>query len=171
LPSVEVDETTDGYLAFAALVAGLTKGEVVAQLVDLYRASDPHQSAEGSASTEGIPIHADYDGYRTIALFYSAPPRVEITEGPLAGGKFKSPSEAARAVVTHFKPSVSPHRNGWAFWVVTATGRRLETIRRSRGAEFYTELGHKGGGKENNPGNFANRSRDEIVRDRASVSY
>ena len=38
-----------------------------------------------------------------------------------------------------------------------------EKVAEERGSEFYSEIGHKGGksqGKENNPGNFANR-RDE----------
>jgi general stress protein YciG len=38
-----------------------------------------------------------------------------------------------------------------------------EKVARERGSEFYSEIGQKGGhsqGKENNPGNFANRTEE-----------
>ena len=36
-----------------------------------------------------------------------------------------------------------------------------EKVRDERGPEFYSEIGQKQG-KENNPGNFANRPKDEV---------
>jgi general stress protein YciG len=36
-----------------------------------------------------------------------------------------------------------------------------EKVKEERGAEFYSEIGQKQG-KENNPGNFANRPKDEV---------
>jgi general stress protein YciG len=45
-------------------------------------------------------------------------------------------------------------------------GQKAEkTIKQKFGKDFYAEIGHKGGesqGKENNPGNFANRSKKEV---------
>ncbi|GAB3856413.1 hypothetical protein GCM10029963_52730 [Micromonospora andamanensis] len=57
------------------------------------------------------------------------PGRVEITAGPLAGQVFKTPSQAARAIVGHYKPEVSPHRNGWSFFVIEETGAPLQILR------------------------------------------
>jgi hypothetical protein len=42
---------------------------------------------------------------------------------------FRTPSEAARKVVAEINPGVSPHRNGWSFWVISATGAPLQAIR------------------------------------------
>lgn len=45
-------------------------------------------------------------------------------------------------------------------------GQKAEkTIKQQYGKDFYAEIGQKGGraqGKENNPGNFANRSKREV---------
>ena len=41
-------------------------------------------------------------------------------------------------------------------------GRRGgEKVREERGSEFYSEIGKKQG-KENNPGNFANRPKEDV---------
>lgn len=127
MPHVEVDDDTDGYLEFAANIAGLTKGEVVARLVEQARAvvSPQPEAAEPSA----VRVHADYAGHRTTALFTPGPGRIEITSGPLAGQVYRTPSEAARRVIKRYKPGVSGSRNGWSFWVVTGTGAQLQSLR------------------------------------------
>jgi hypothetical protein len=125
---IEVDAETDRYLEFAARVAKISKGEVIARLVsgeELSTASGP------PPPVLGIPIHADYEGRRTHGMFVPGPGRVEIVDGPLAGKTFRTPSEAARAVVHDAKPSVSPHRNGWSFWTVSASNAPLQSIRYS----------------------------------------
>jgi len=126
MANVEIDDTTDQYLEFAANIAGLTKGQVIAQLV----ASVRTPTSTPAADHDGIAIHADYDGHRTRARFIPGPGRIEITDGPLEGAAYRTPSEAARAVVGHYKPTVSPHRNGWAFWIITANNQALQSIRR-----------------------------------------
>jgi hypothetical protein len=126
MPTVEIDEDTDRYLSFAARVAQISKGAVVARLV----AGDRPQAPSVEPGDSRVAVHADYAGYRTAAMFVPGPARVEIVDGPLAGQVFRSPSEAARAVVSHYRPTVSAHRNGWSFWIVTATGLPLQAIRR-----------------------------------------
>jgi hypothetical protein len=126
MATIKVDEETDRYLEFAAKIAGVTKGEVVARLV---AASSVSAGPPSEQRVDTVAIHADYDGHRTNARFVPGPGRIEIADGPLAGKSYKTPSEAARAVVTHFRPEVSPQRNGWIFWVVTATGAPLQSIR------------------------------------------
>jgi hypothetical protein len=48
---------------------------------------------------------------------------------PLSRSVSRRPEAAARAVVSHYRPTVSAHRNGWAFWTVTATHIPLQNIR------------------------------------------
>lgn len=122
---VEIDDVTDEYLEFAARIAGISKGRVIAQLVNLSKAT---ASTTGS-EPDGVEIYADYAGHRTAARFIPGPGRIEITDGPLAGTEYKTPSEAARAVVGKYKPGVSPHRNGWSFWILSNSEVPLQTIR------------------------------------------
>ncbi|MEU2614463.1 hypothetical protein ABZ570_23205 [Micromonospora sp. NPDC007271] len=131
MPSIDVDDDTDRYLAFAASVSGLTKGQVVARLVADARAraeSSPGAS-RGEKEPAAVSVYADYAGHRTYASFIPGPGRIEITSGPLAGQTFKTPSQAARQIVQHYNPEVSPHRNGWNFFLLAETGAPLQTLR------------------------------------------
>ncbi|OZV79747.1 hypothetical protein CA850_16905 [Micromonospora echinospora] len=128
MPQIDVDEETDSYLAFAAALAGLTKGQVVARLVKQVQGA---AALSGGAETEpaSVRIYADYAGHRTFGLFVPGPGRIEITSGPLEGETFRTPSEAAREIVKHYNPGVSPHRNGWGFFFVAANGAPLQSLR------------------------------------------
>lgn len=132
--TIEVDEQTYRSLEFAARMSGSTAGEVVARLVAA--ASMPASvSAEGKEQTEDgreVGVYVDYEGHRTHGVYSRDTTRIDITSGPLAGRSFKTPTGAARAVVAHYKPGVSPNRNGWSFWVIDdGSGKFLQSIRRS----------------------------------------
>lgn len=124
---IEVDEATHRSIEFAAKMAGVSTGEVVARLVA--QTSVPG-TADGSAQDESVAIYADYEGRRTQGRFDSRTHRVDITSGPLAGKSYKTPSGAAIAVVSHYNPTINPNRNGWGFWVLDdGSGRLLRTLR------------------------------------------
>ncbi|MFI6131051.1 hypothetical protein [Micromonospora sp. NPDC051141] len=131
MPSIDVDEETDRYVAFAADIAGLTKGQVVARMVREARARAEARAGEAGAGDEpsAVQVYADYAGHRTFASFVPGPGRIEITSGPLAGRVFKTPSQAAREIVKHYNPEVSPHRNGWSFFLIAETAAPLQTLR------------------------------------------
>ncbi|MGF7239465.1 MAG: hypothetical protein ACQSGP_31590 [Frankia sp.] len=79
-----------------------------------------------------VIVYADYEGHRTHGHYDGSTTRIDITSGALAGRSFKTPTGAARAVVAHYKPGVSPNRNGWSFWVLDdGSGRFLQSIRGS----------------------------------------
>jgi hypothetical protein len=123
---VEVDAETKRALTFAAQMAGVSEGEIVRRLV-AGTVGRRHDNAAG-----GIPVHADYAGHRTRALFF-APARIEIIDGPLQGTSYKTPTGAARAVVRQYNPKVNDNRNGWGFWQLDQSGPRawLQSIRPS----------------------------------------
>src|SRR5262245_7813136 len=129
MPMIEIDQQTDDYLALAARVAGISKGQVVAHLVVLARSDPLVDSPARPGGDRTVPIHADYEGHRTNARYVRGPGRIEIVDGPLAGESFKTPSEAAVRVVKEYNPEVNPNRNGWTFWVISETGAPLQTIR------------------------------------------
>jgi hypothetical protein len=129
--TVEVDAETYQLLKFAARIGGCTTGDVVRRLVaEAGAASDPAEEIEHSETVQGTAVYADYAGYRTYGNLDRTTTRVDITSGPLAGRGFKTPTAAARAVVGHYAPGVSPNRNGWKFWRVDdGSGKVLESIR------------------------------------------
>ncbi|MEV0001270.1 hypothetical protein AB0H28_03145 [Micromonospora sp. NPDC050980] len=131
MPLIDIDEDTDNYLAFAADVAGLTKGQIVARLVReaRTRAGARRDEPTDGEETPAVKVYADYAGHRTFASFVPGPGRIEITSGPLAGRVYKTPSQAAREIVKHYNPEVSPHRNGWSFFLISDNSAPLQTLR------------------------------------------
>ena len=117
MASIEVDEAAKRTVSFAARMAGVTEGEIVRRLI----AANALEVGEGDPRQDGVLIYADYEGNRTRARYF-APARVEITDGPLKGSSFRSPTGAARAVVRHYNPSVNDNRNGWSFWQIDNGG-------------------------------------------------
>ncbi|MFI7076973.1 hypothetical protein ACIBO1_06755 [Micromonospora sp. NPDC049903] len=131
MPSIEIDDDTDRYLSFAAEIAGLSKGQIVAKLVvdARSRLRAPLPERGDREEPKAVRVYADYAGHRTYASFVPGPGRMEITSGPLAGQVFKTPSQAARAIVGHHKPEVSPHRNGWSFFLIEDSNVPLQSLR------------------------------------------
>lgn len=131
--SIEVDAQTAGTLEFAARMSHVTAGEVVARLVRQASLVSPDDAAAAEPGDGRVAVYADYEGFRTQGRYDAATSRIDITSGPLDGKSYKSPSSAARGVVAHYKPGVSPHRNGWSFWMLDdGSGRALQTIRTTR---------------------------------------
>lgn len=130
MPTIEVDDQTASALRLAADTAGISEGEVVRRLIERHRPQEEATAHRAGSAT--VAVHAVYEGHRTAATYEPATHRVTITEGPLAGRSYKSPSGAAIAVVTHYRPSVNPNRNGWTFWTVTSSGELLQTLRSRR---------------------------------------
>ena len=131
MPSIEIDDQTAMAISLAADTAGVTPGEVVRLLVARSRpAASPAAMQPGEMTW--VEIHALYDGHRTRGTFDPTTHRVTLSDGPLEGRSFKSPSGAAIAVVSHYRPGVNPNRNGWSFWTVTSSGDLLQSLRHQR---------------------------------------
>ena len=128
MATIEVDEDTKRTVAFAALMASLSESEIIRRLIASTTLADDVRSLPPDQSTA---IYADYEGHRVHAR-YLAPARVEITDGPLAGRSFKTPTGAARAVIRLFNPDINDNRNGWTFWQIdgeSGARRSLQSIR------------------------------------------
>lgn len=130
MPTVALDRSTYDAIDLAARITGMSHSQVVARLVKQSKAAPAMAEAAPGADHQAIDIYADYEGHRTTALFHQLTNRVDLIDGPLAGQSFKSPSSAARSVVSHYKPGVSPQRNGWTFWILRdGSDRFLQSIR------------------------------------------
>ncbi len=130
MPTIEADDHTAAALQLAADTAGISEAEVVRRLIKRHR---PEAAPKGDrAASATVAVFALYEGHRTTATYEPATHRVTITEGPLAGESYKSPSGAAISVVTHYRPSVNPSRSDLTFWTVSSSGELLQTLRRQR---------------------------------------
>ena len=132
MATIETDDATKRAVAFAARMAGVSEGEIIRRLV----AASTGAPEPPDSETDGVPVYADYAGHRTRALYF-APARVEITDGPLKGNSYKTPTAAARAVVRAYNPQVNDNRNGWGFWQLDRSGPRtwLQALRPTDSAE------------------------------------
>ncbi|MFE1550952.1 hypothetical protein [Streptomyces sp. NPDC058718] len=111
---------------------GVDGGGVVHRLLEHFEGGAGGPMAAASTVAGGaVSVHARYDGHRIAAEFDPASESVTILAGP-AEGRYKSPSGAATAVLQAYNPGVAPHRNGWSFWVVDASGARLQSLRRGQ---------------------------------------
>lgn len=129
VPTIEIGKAEFDALDLAASITGMSHAQVVARLIQQTRLPAA-QVSPSSVPAMAVPIYADYEGYRTKGTYDQVTKRIDIADGPLAGQSFKSPSSAARAVVAHYKPGVSPHRNGWGFWLLDdESGNTLQKIR------------------------------------------
>lgn len=131
-PTVQVDEQTKRSIQFAARMSGLSEAAIVARLVQQSAVPTVEAGDDVRADSEAVSVFNDYAGHRTKARIFPTTGRMEITDGPLAGQHAGTPSQAARLVVSHYKPEVDPNRNGWTFWTVDdGTGRLIQTLRES----------------------------------------
>lgn len=129
MATIEVDSETESAINFAAKVAGVSQGEIVRRLVNLYSEAPYTVSTASADESQKVAVFLDYSGQRIEAIFDIKTHRVEVVSGPLAGKAWPSPSGAAGAVVSTLNPTVNPSRNGWREWIVTETGKPLDSIR------------------------------------------
>jgi hypothetical protein len=106
--------------------------DVLRRVLKEYRRQE--DTPETNLFEEQIAVYAIYGGIRTEGLFDPVTGALKITTGILSGRVFSKPSGAAGAVVQAHSPDVNPNRNGWLFWIVSKTGKRLQSVRRKRRA-------------------------------------
>lgn len=108
-----------------ARALGITTSETIAHLLHLYAQPAPETPAPTNTH---IPVYAIYQRSRIEGKFDRSTGALHIPTGPGAG-QYKTPSGAARAVITSLRPQVSPIRTGWTFWRLAETGAYLAVLR------------------------------------------
>jgi len=132
---IQLDTVTHDRLRLVAGALGKTEADTVAHLLDRLAGAAqqlPPPPPAPQPDENVVALHTVYKGERVEATFDRSTQAVTITSGRLAGTTYDKPSPAARAVVALVDPRVNPHRNGWEFWIVSATGQTLQSIRRGR---------------------------------------
>lgn len=128
MANILVGDRTASEIGLLARAWGVTEGEVVDRLLDEFR-SGRALVPDLPSDDNSVAVHAVYRGMRVEGMYSPASSALTITKGPEADRKFRTPSAAAIAVVSALNPSVNPNRNGWSFWTITSTGKRLQAIR------------------------------------------
>jgi hypothetical protein len=122
---LHVETEVHQQVALLARSLGITPGQAIAHLLDLYVQSPPGAPAHTDTLT---PVYAVYEHRRIEGYFDRSTGTLSIPAGPGAG-QYKTPSGAANAVIAELRPQVSPTRTGWRFWRISGTGAYLVSIR------------------------------------------
>ncbi|MER6190202.1 hypothetical protein [Streptomyces cyaneofuscatus] len=124
---IHVEPEIHQQVELLARALGMTTSETIAHLLHLYA----QPASETPARTNTLtPVYAIYQRKRVEGHFDRSTGALSIPAGPGAG-QYKTPSGAARAVITALHPQVSPVRTGWAFWRLAETGAYLAVLRGS----------------------------------------
>ncbi|WP_191301436.1 hypothetical protein [Lentzea cavernae] len=127
MKTIDVGDSVHERVALLARVWDVSPSDVIRRLLDEFVRSGGQASREHG--DDEVPIHAMYEGQRIDAVYHTRTKRVDSGTGVLAGRSFKSPSDAAMAIVQALNPKVHPNRNGWTFWNITESDKTLATIK------------------------------------------
>ncbi|MEU3195770.1 DUF262 domain-containing protein [Streptomyces sp. NPDC006996] len=88
----------------------------------------PPADVPGHLGEQAVPILAVHDGRHIDGFYDLLSGAVTIPSGP-GQGTYDNPGAAAVAVARELDPQAVLYRKGWSFWIVTATGEELRSIR------------------------------------------
>lgn len=130
---ITIEPSTPVYREILLLAAAwnVSTVEAIGRLVDHYYLTHAHHPDDALAAHDDsdLAVHRVYAGRRIEGRYHRATSSVTITSDPLTGRTYRSPSGARAAVVSALNPGVSPNGSGWDFWIITATGKTLRSIR------------------------------------------
>lgn len=107
----------------------ISLGEAVGRLVDHYHLTLARHTADTEITDTDVAVHRVYAGVRIEGRYNRRTRVLTVTSDPLPGHSFNTPSGARAAVVSAINPAIAPNGSGWDFWIVTATGKTLRSIR------------------------------------------
>ena len=113
---------------------GIPDDAVIARLLDFFKKANA--IVRGEDDGDRVLVHAVYVGQRAEGVYRPSIGRIDIVSGSSAGATGLKPSPAAGEVVRTVQAKIGNEvrgsRNGWDFWIVTATGQPLRSIRPNR---------------------------------------
>jgi hypothetical protein len=108
---------------------GTSDEGAIVRLLDFWKGA----STSSHDGTDQVPIHVVYYGHRAEGIYHPNTGMIDITFGPAPEATGLKPSPAAAAVINAVNDlrgkKGTGSRNGWEFWIVTATGQPLQSIR------------------------------------------
>jgi hypothetical protein len=133
---IEISDRTYRELLSVAVAWHTTVTGALARLVTEFAGTfEPDDAAStpdtlpSEAVASPVAVFARHAGTRTKATFTPRTRAVAITSGPLAGQSFTTPTAAMCAVIAQRGSARRGPGNGWRFWIVTATGQPIHSLR------------------------------------------
>jgi hypothetical protein len=129
MPALTVGSRTYDRITDLARAWGVSDEEAIVRLIDFWKRA--RSGAEDDA--DQVRVHVVYLGQRADGVYHPSTKLMDIVSGPAPGATGLKPSRAAgeviRAVNSARGKKVTGSRNGWDFWIVTATGDLLRSVR------------------------------------------
>jgi hypothetical protein len=108
---------------------GTSDEGAIVHLIDFWKGA----TTASRGGQDQVPIHVRYYGHRAEGIYHPSSGLIDIISGPAPKATGLKPSPAARAVIIAVNAlrgeAGTGSRNGWVFWIVTATGQPLQSIR------------------------------------------
>lgn len=131
MPSITVSQYAHGRFTDIARARGMSDEEALLWLIDVWK--EATSTTTGPADGDQVPVHVVYLGERVEGIYHPSTGLIDIVSGPAPKVTGLKPSPAAGEVIRAINEArgkeVTGGRNGWGFWVVTATGELLQSIR------------------------------------------
>jgi hypothetical protein len=108
---------------------GTSDEGAIVRLIDFWKGA----STSSPDGQDEVPIHVRYYGHRAEGIYHPSSGLIDIISGPAPKATGLKPSPAAREVINAVNDlrgkAGTGSRNGWVFWLVTATGQPLQSMR------------------------------------------
>jgi hypothetical protein len=130
MPDLTVSARTYDRITDLARAWGISDEAAIVHLIDSWK-----RASTGSRDDEDqVHVHVVYYGERAEGIYHPSTGLMDIVSGPVPSVTGLKPSPAAGKVIRAVNKArgreVTGSRNGWGFWIVTATGELLQSIRR-----------------------------------------
>jgi hypothetical protein len=133
MPTLTVSSRTYDRITDLARAWGVSDEAAIVNLIDLWKRA----SSGAQDEADEVRVHVVYLGERIDGIYHPRTGLMDIISGPVPKFTRLKPSpaagEAIRAINRSRGKRVTGSRNGWEFWIVTATGEFLQSIRQKRG--------------------------------------
>jgi hypothetical protein len=128
MSTLELSPRTLDRLTDLARAWAISDEAAVVRLIDFWKTSQDSRD-----DADRVRVHAVYLGERAEGVYHPSTGRMDIVSGPAPAAAGLKPSPAAGQVIRAYQSArgqtVRGSRNGWDFWVITATGEPLRSIR------------------------------------------
>jgi hypothetical protein len=129
MSTITVSTSTYDRITDLARAWNVSEEAAIVRLIDFWKRA----GATPPNGEDQIRIHAVYGGVRAEGIYHPSVGLIDIVSGPAPKAKGLKPSPAAGEVIRAVNKAKgrtgTGSRNGWGFWIVTATGELLQSIR------------------------------------------
>ena len=127
---IEITDRTYRELLSLAAAWRTSVAGALTKLVDDVAADLDHDTlVDPATEVVTVAVFARHADIRTRGAFNPRSRTITVTSGPLTGRRFATPTGAMCAVIEHADCGTRGPGNGWRFWIVTATGDPIHTLR------------------------------------------